>query len=52
MEQKTEQTNYPRVVDQKEVDSLNNILKELNIEESNSPSAPTKPKDIPVLVVG
>ena len=44
MEQKTEQTNYPRVVDQKEVDSLNNILKELNIEESNSPSAPTKPK--------
>ena len=35
--------NYPGVVDQKEVDSLNNILKELNIEETNSPSAPTKP---------
>jgi asparaginyl-tRNA synthetase len=35
--------NYPGVVDKKEVDSLNNILKELNIEETNSPSAPTKP---------
>ena len=43
MEQQKEQTNYPGVVDQKEVDSLNNILKELNIEETNSPSAPKKP---------
>jgi len=35
--------NYPGVVEQKEVDSLKNILKELNIEETNSPSAPKKP---------
>ena len=43
MEQKEQSANYPGVVDQKEVDSLNNILKELNIEETNSPSAPKKP---------
>ena len=30
-------SNYPGVVDQKEVDSLKDILKELNIEETNSP---------------
>ena len=36
-------SNYPGVVDQKEVDSLKEILKELNIEESNSPAAPKKP---------
>ena len=35
--------NYPGVVEQKEVDSLKNILKELNIEETNSPAAPKKP---------
>ena len=43
MEEQKQQTNYPGVVDQKEIDSLNNILKELNIEETNSPKAPTKP---------
>ena len=43
MEAPKQPTNYPGVVDQKEVDSLNNILKELNIEETNSPKAPTKP---------
>ena len=37
-------SNYPGVVDQKEVDSLKDILKELNIEETNSPAAPSKPK--------
>jgi asparaginyl-tRNA synthetase len=37
-------SNYPRVVDQKEVDSLKDILKELNIEETNSPAAPSKPQ--------
>ena len=37
-------TNYPGVVDQKEVDSLKDILKELNIEETNSPAAPKKPQ--------
>jgi asparaginyl-tRNA synthetase len=37
-------SNYPGVVDQKEVDSLNNVLKELNIEETNSPAAPKKPQ--------
>ena len=37
-------SNYPGVVDQKEVDSLKGILKELNIEETNSPAAPTKPQ--------
>ena len=37
-------TNYPGVVDQKEIDSLKDVLKELNIEETNSPAAPTKPK--------
>ena len=43
MESQNQPANYPGIVDKKEVDSLNNILKELNIEESNSPSAPTKP---------
>ena len=42
MEQKP--ANYPGVVDQKEVDSLKGILKELNIEETNSPPAPKKPQ--------
>ena len=37
-------SNYPGVVDQKEVDSLKDILKELNIEETNSPAAPSKPQ--------
>ena len=37
-------SNYPGVVDQKEVDSLKDVLKELNIEETNSPSAPKKPQ--------
>ena len=37
------QSNYPGVVEQKEVDSLKEVLKELNIEESNSPAAPKKP---------
>ena len=37
-------SNYPGVVDQKEIDSLKDVLKELNIEETNSPAAPTKPK--------
>ena len=37
-------TNYPGVVDPKEVDSLKDILKELNIEETNSPAAPKKPQ--------
>ena len=36
-------SNYPWVLDQKELDSLKNILKELNIEETNSPTAPKKP---------
>jgi asparaginyl-tRNA synthetase len=36
-------SNYPGVVDQKEVDSLKEVLKELNIEETNSPAAPKKP---------
>jgi len=36
-------SNFPGVVDQKEVDSLKEVLKELNIEESNSPAAPKKP---------
>ena len=36
-------SNYPGVVDQKEVDSLKDILKELSIEETNSPPAPKKP---------
>ena len=36
--------NYPSVSDQKEVDSLKGILKELNIEETNSPAAPKKPQ--------
>ena len=44
MEEQKQPTNYPGVVDQKEVDSLNNILKELNIEETNSPPAPKKPQ--------
>ena len=43
MSEEVKQTNYPGVVDQKEVDSLKDILKELNIEETNSPSAPHKP---------
>ena len=43
MESQNQPTNYPGIADKKEVDSLNNILKELNIEESNLPSAPTKP---------
>ena len=43
MEQKDQPTNYPGVVDPSEVTSLNNILKELNIEETNSPAAPKKP---------
>ena len=30
--------NYPGILDQKEVDSLENILEELNIEETNSPA--------------
>ena len=39
-----EQTsNYPWVLDQKELDSLKNILKELNIEETNSPVDSKKP---------
>ena len=37
-------SNYPGVVDQKEVDSLKDVLKELSIEETNSPSAPKKPQ--------
>ena len=37
-------SNYPGVVDQKEEDSLKDILKELNIEETNSPAAPSKPQ--------
>jgi len=37
-------SNYPGVVDQKEIDSLKGILKELNVEETNSPSAPKKPQ--------
>ena len=37
-------SNYPGVVDPKEVDSLKNVLTELNIEETNSPSAPKKPQ--------
>jgi hypothetical protein len=44
-------SNYPGVVDQKEIDSLKDVLKELNIEETNSPSAPQNPKDTPVSVV-
>ena len=36
-------SNFPGVVEQKEVDSLKDILKELNIEETNSPAAPKKP---------
>ena len=36
-------SNYPRVLDQKELDSLKNILKELNIEETNSPVDSKKP---------
>lgn len=40
MEQKEHPANYPGVVEPSEVDSLNNILKELNIEETNSPAAP------------
>ena len=43
MESQNQPTNYPGIVNKKEVDSLNNILIELNIEESNSPSAQTKP---------
>ena len=43
MEQKEHPANYPGVVEPSEVDSLNNILKELNIEETNSPAAPKKP---------
>ena len=43
MESQNQPTNYPGIVGEKEVDSLNNILIELNIEESNIPSAPTKP---------
>ena len=43
MESQNQPTNYSGIVNKKEVDSLNNILIELNIEESNSPSAPTKP---------
>ena len=37
-------SNYPRIVDQKEVDSLESILKDLNIQETNSPEAPHKPE--------
>ena len=33
-------SNFPGVVDQKEVDSLKEVLKDLNIEETNSPAAP------------
>ena len=36
-------SNFPGVVDQKEVDSLKEVLKDLNIEETNSPAAPKKP---------
>ena len=36
-------SNFPGVVDQKEVDSLKEVLKDLNIEETNSPDAPKKP---------
>ena len=36
-------SNYPWVLDQKELDSLKNILKELNIEETNSPVDSKKP---------
>ena len=43
MESQNQPTNYSGIVNKKEVDSLNNILIELNIEESNSPSAQTKP---------
>ena len=43
MESQNQPTNCPGIIGEKEVDSLNNILIELNIEESNSPSAPTKP---------
>ena len=43
MESQNQPTNYPGIVDKKGVNYLNNILKELNIEESNSSLAPTKP---------
>ena len=43
MESQNQPTNYPGIASKKEVDSLNNILKELNTEKSNSPSTPTKP---------
>ena len=36
-------SNYPWVLDQKELNTLKNILKELNIEETNSPVDSKKP---------